>query len=199
MKLVIATGNKGKLAEFYELLSGLPFDVLSLGDYPEIREIQETATSFRENAAIKAETVAKATGELALADDSGLEVDALGGRPGVYSARFAGVGAGDAANIEKLLSEIKDVPAERRTARFRAVIAIAGPGRITEFAEGTCEGQILFSPRGAGGFGYDPIFLVPETGKTFAEMEKEEKNKLSHRGKAMARVQSILRIFAEGR
>ncbi len=140
MKLVIASGNPGKLREIKEMLADLTINVLSLKDYPQIGEIPETGSSFRENAALKAETVAKITGEWVLADDSGLEVDALGGRPGIYSARFAGEGAGDAANNAKLLQELKAIGGHNRKARFRAIIAIAHPGRETLFAEGECEG-----------------------------------------------------------
>lgn len=193
MKLVIATKNAGKLKEFISLLAGLPFEVLSLADYPDIPDIEETGVTFADNAAIKAEAVAKATGELALADDSGLEVDALEGRPGVYSARYAGAGAGDSANNEKLLAELADVPDGQRTARFRAVIAISRPGRKTEFACGTCEGIVTRKPEGTGGFGYDPLFFVPEPGLTFAQMSPEVKNKLSHRAKATIRAVEILK------
>lgn len=193
MKLVIASGNPGKLREMKEMLADLPINVLSLKDYPQIGEIPETGSSFRENAALKAETVAKITGEWVLADDSGLEVDALGGRPGIYSARFAGEGAGDAANNAKLLQELKAIGGHNRKARFRAVIAIAHPGHETLFAEGECEGYITDKPQGSGGFGYDPLFYYPPAGLTFAQMTAEEKNKVSHRAKALAKAYNILK------
>lgn len=199
MKLIIATKNKGKLAEFKQLLAGLPYEVLSLADYPEIADIEETGETFAENAAIKAEAVARATGELALADDSGLAVDTLDGRPGVYSARYAGVGMGDKANNEKLLHELAGVPQKERTARFHAVIAIAGPGLETKLAHGSIEGIVADSPRGTDGFGYDPLFLVPSAQKTFAEMSAAEKNKISHRARALAKALVVLEEIAKNR
>ncbi|EEG78180.1 XTP/dITP diphosphatase [Dethiobacter alkaliphilus] len=199
MKLIIASRNEGKLREFAQLLADSPLEPVSLSAYPNLPEIEETGSTFRENAALKAETVARLTGEWALADDSGLEVDALGGEPGVYSARYAGEGQGDEANNKKLLDKLADVPEEKRTARFRAVIAIARPGKDTQFAEGAVEGIIAFSPQGSGGFGYDPLFLVPHTGKTFAQMTGEEKNRISHRARAMEQAMKILKqIASEG-
>jgi len=196
MKLVIATSNLGKLAEYRELLAGLPYTVLSLHDYPEVGEIKETGSTFWENAAIKAELVAAHTGELTLADDSGLEVDALGGLPGVYSARFAGPAATDADNNAKLLKELKGIFPAQRTARFRAVVALAYPGEKTLFAEGVCEGIILEKPLGTGGFGYDPLFFLPELGVTFAQLAAAEKNKISHRALALAQLRQILQDLA---
>lgn len=196
MKLVIATQNPGKLRELQTLLSEMPFEIVSLAAYPQIGDIEETGETFAENAAIKAEAVAAATGELTLADDSGLEVDALDGRPGVYSARYAGAGRGDLANNEKLLAELAGVPRDKRTARFRAVIAIARPGMETMFAQGSVEGLIASGAQGTGGFGYDPLFYVPEIGKTFAEMTTEEKNKISHRARALAEAAQMLRSVA---
>jgi XTP/dITP diphosphohydrolase len=196
MNLVIATQNAGKLAEFREILVHLPYEIVSLATYPNLPEIEETGATFAENAALKAETVAALTGELALADDSGLEVDALNGRPGIFSARFAGVHAGDEANNKKLLEELAGIPQGQRTARFRAVIAIAQPGRQTEFAEGVCEGFIVSAPQGAGGFGYDPLFFVPQAKKTFAQMTPQEKNSISHRARAMAQATEVLKRIA---
>ncbi|MBS4031084.1 MAG: XTP/dITP diphosphatase [Clostridiales bacterium] len=195
-KLILASHNAGKLKEFQSLLSGLPFVVTSLADYPGIPEIKETGATFAENAAIKAEAVAQYTGELSLADDSGLEVDALHGSPGVYSARFAGEPASDEANNHKLLDLLSAVPEEKRTARFRCVIAIAAPGIPTQLAEGRCDGVITLTPCGTGGFGYDPLFYVPSQGKTFAEMTAEQKNKISHRAHALAAAISILHEFS---
>jgi XTP/dITP diphosphohydrolase len=190
--LVAATRNKGKLSELRELLAGLPLEVVSLSDYPSLAEIEETGSSFAENAIIKAEAVAHHTGEMALADDSGLEVDALEGSPGIYSARYAGPGAGDEANNRKLLAELAVVADAKRTARFRAAIAVAAPGLPTRVAEGVCEGIIIHEPRGTGGFGYDPLFFVPEYGKSFAEMLPEEKNSVSHRARAMSGARQVL-------
>lgn len=194
--LILASKNAGKLREFQSLLEGLPFIVTSLADYPHIPEIEETGATFAENAAIKAEAVAKYTGELSLADDSGLEVDALDGRPGIYSARFAGEPGSDEANNCKLLDLLSAVPVEKRTARFHCVIAIAEPGAPTQLAEGRCEGLIMFAPSGTGGFGYDPLFYVPSLGKTFAEMTAEQKNKISHRAHALAAAVDILNEFS---
>jgi len=196
MKLILATKNQGKLAEMQELLADLPFELASLAAYPQLPEIEETGESFAENAAIKAETVMLATGELVLADDSGLEVDALGGRPGVYSARFAGPGRGDKANNQKLLSELAGVPKEGRTARFRTVVAVAAPGRKTAFAVGCVEGLITGEEQGDGGFGYDPLFYLPAADKTFAQMTPQEKNKISHRAEALAKAKEVLRVMA---
>ena len=192
MKIVIATKNQGKLREFKTLLADLPLTVTSLSDYPAIGEIAETGSSFADNAALKAEAVARQTGLLTLADDSGLEVDALGGRPGIYSARFAGPGAADQENNARLLAELRHVPLPERTALFRSVIALARPGEKTIFVEGICEGLIAERPAGSGGFGYDPLFFVPAVGQTFAEMPPAVKNKISHRARAMAAARVIL-------
>lgn len=194
--LILASKNAGKLKEFQSLLAGLPFIVTSLADYPDIPEIRETGATFAENAAIKAEAVSQYTGELSLADDSGLEVDAIHGRPGVYSARFAGEPASDEANNQKLLDLLSAVPEGKRTARFRCVIAIAAPGTATQLAEGRCEGEITFAPCGTDGFGYDPLFFVPSLGKTFAEMSAEQKNKISHRAHALSVAVKILNEFS---
>lgn len=194
-KLVIASKNIGKLKEFQSLLGGSSFNVVSLEEYPEIPEIRETGSTFAENAAIKAEAVAQYTGELSLADDSGLEVDVLGGRPGVYSARFAGVPSSDKANNQKLLEMLSSVPGEKRTARFRCVIAIAAPCVPTQLVYGCCEGLIASVPSGTGGFGYDPLFYVPSLGRTFAELSPEQKNIVSHRAQAMAAAEKLLYEF----
>ncbi len=190
--LVVATANQGKLREFRELLAGLQLKILSLADYPAMASINESGRTFAENAIIKAEAVMNHTGELALADDSGLEVDALGGRPGIYSARFAGADGDDEANNKKLLAELASVADTKRTARFRSAIAIASPGLPVQVAEGACEGIIIHEPRGMGGFGYDPLFFVPDLGKTFAQLEPERKNAISHRANAMIEARKIL-------
>jgi len=189
MRLVLATRNEGKAKEIREALSGLEVDLLTLSDFPEVHE---DGATFSENAKKKALTVAKFTGLPALADDSGLEVDALGGMPGVRSARFAGEGADDDANNRKLLELLKGLPPERRTARFRCVLALAFPDGEVYTVEGTCEGLIAEEPAGEGGFGYDPLFLIPEEGRTFAQMTREEKNSLSHRGRALRKLREVL-------
>jgi XTP/dITP diphosphohydrolase len=185
-RLVIATGNPGKLREFRNLLAGLPYEVVSLGelgcDSPE-----ETGSSFLENALIKARHAAKAADAAAIADDSGLEVDALGGAPGIFSARYSGADATDAANNAKLLAALATTPAQARTARYRCVLAFVDrdPGTAPLIAEGVWEGCIMDSARGSAGFGYDPYFWLPELGMTAAELSPAEKNRRSHRGTAM--------------
>ena len=191
-KIVLATGNRGKVRELKKLLENMPVEVLSLADFPELPEVVEDGSTFAENALKKARQISRATGLLTLADDSSLEVDFLGGAPGVHSARFAGPRKSDADNNQKLLELLKDVPEEKRTARFRCVIAVAAPGARVETAEGTCEGIVGFAPKGEGGFGYDPLFYVPEFGRTFAELSMDIKNKISHRGKALIKARDIL-------
>ncbi len=197
MKLVLATKNKGKIAEIKEFLSDVKgLEVLSILDFPEdkIPPIEETGKSFEENAFIKAFTVAKATGLPALADDSGLEVDALGGKPGVRSARFGGEGITDAERNKKLLSLLENVPSKERSARFRCCMVLVVPPEFEKYvAEGVCEGYITTEPRGSHGFGYDPIFYLPKYGKTMAELTRSEKNKISHRGKALEKMKEIIR------
>ncbi|MBU1229811.1 MAG: XTP/dITP diphosphatase [Proteobacteria bacterium] len=183
--VVLATRNTGKIAELEALLAGFGVAVLGLGDFPEIGEIEETGSTFAENARLKARTVAQATGLVALADDSGLAVDALGGAPGVYSARYSGANATDAANNAKLLDALKDVPEPGRGCRFVSVVAAIAPGGAEILAEGRWEGRVLPGPRGSGGFGYDPLFLDPELGKAAAELAPAEKNARSHRGQAL--------------
>jgi XTP/dITP diphosphohydrolase len=189
-KLVFATRNRGKLVELRALLAGVAggVELLTLDDVGFPGEVDEDQPTLAGNARKKAVEVARATGLLALADDSGLEVDALGGAPGVYSARYAGEDPrSDARNNEKLLAALAGVPAERRAARFRCVLALAGPDPAPDviLAEGTCEGAILDGARGTGGFGYDPLFLVPARGLAMAELSSDEKNAISHRAAAM--------------
>ncbi|MDI6870469.1 MAG: XTP/dITP diphosphatase [Bacillota bacterium] len=191
--LVVASRNRHKVEELRQLLAGLPVEVRSLADYPEAPEVVEDGDTFAENAVKKARAAVAFTGEWALADDSGLEVDALGGEPGVRSARFAGEPRDDARNNAKLLALLAAVPPERRTARFRCVVALAGPGGELEVVEGAVEGRIVEELRGTGGFGYDPLFLLPDLGRTMAELTPEEKNLLSHRGRAMAALATQLR------
>ncbi|MEL7563924.1 MAG: XTP/dITP diphosphatase [Dehalobacterium sp.] len=191
-KIILATGNQGKLNEFCSLTSGYPWTVLSLRDFPHLPLVEETGTTFRENARLKAVSAAQKTGLIVLADDSGLEVDYLGGMPGVYSARFAGEEGNDQKNNEKLLAMLEGVPESLRTARFCCTIAVAHPLGQVEYCEGFCEGQILTESLGTNGFGYDPIFFLPEFGKAMAQLTMKEKNFISHRGKAFKRVLPIL-------
>jgi len=193
MRLVLATRNAGKVRELVSLLGPLGVEVASLADYPGLPDIPEEGETFEDNAVFKAREVARLTGEIALADDSGLEVDALGGKPGVHSARFAGEPKDDAANNAKLLRLLEGVSPEKRTARFRCVVALATPGGKVYTAEGVSEGVIIDRPRGENGFGYDPLFYVPDLGRTFAELDMETKNGISHRGRAFAQVAGIVR------
>lgn len=192
-ELVLASGNQGKIAEFQRLLEGLDIQVHSMKEYPEIGEIIEDGASFAENALIKARAVCKTTGKAALADDSGLMVDALDGAPGIYSARFAGEQHDDAANNAKLLQLLEPVADADRTGRFFCAIAIVLPDGREYTVEGTCPGMILRELKGQGGFGYDPLFYVPDMGKTFAQLSMEEKNRISHRGHANRKAVEILR------
>jgi len=195
MLLVFASRNTGKIKELRHALRDLPFDVKSATDFPAMPEVAETGATLAENAQLKARAVQALAGGIALADDTGLEVDALGGAPGVQSARFAGPEQDPVRNMTRLLERLAGVPAEQRSARFRTVIAIRFPGGDEELAEGVCEGQILAAPRGEGGFGYDPVFYVPEQGRTFAEMPLAEKDRLSHRGRAMRAARRILGAY----
>ncbi|RST76254.1 XTP/dITP diphosphatase [Siminovitchia acidinfaciens] len=190
--VIIATKNKGKAKEFERLFSKYGIIVKTLVDVPEIPDIEETGKTFEENAVIKAEAIAKISDSYVVADDSGLVIDALDGRPGVFSARYAGEEKSDEANIDKVLSELAGVSEEDRTARFYCALAIAGPDIETVTVNGTCEGLILNERRGAGGFGYDPIFSVPSEGKTMAEMSAERKNELSHRAAAMKNLEPYI-------
>ena len=183
--VVLATRNRGKIAELSKLLEGFHLEVSGLDAFPAVGEVPETGDTFAANALEKARTVAGLTGLVAVADDSGLEVDALGGAPGVYSARYAGETAGDAANNAKLLAALAGVPAGRRAARFRCVMAAAAPNGETLLAEGAWEGEVALEPVGEGGFGYDPLFFDPRLGRTAAQLTREDKNAVSHRGQAM--------------
>ncbi len=191
-KLLVATGNPGKLREVSQILTGLPFEVLSLQDLDISMEVEETGTTFADNAILKAEAYCDRAGVLTLADDSGLVVDALGGRPGVRSARYGGEGLTDEQRVELLLREMADVPWEERTARFRCVIALAWPEGRLETAEGVVEGIIQYEPEGSNGFGYDPVFHLPERGCTMAQLETSDKNRISHRGQAVRKAAKLL-------
>lgn len=195
MKLLFATRNRGKLRELGELLALPGVALVSLEDVPPFPETEETGSTFSENAVAKAREAARFTGLPSLADDSGLEVDALGGAPGVRSARFAGPGATDAQRNALLLEKLAGVETTRRTARFRCALAFVDPASPDAplVTEGVCEGRILDAPRGKGGFGYDPLFFVESLGQTFAEATAEQKHALSHRGRAMRAMGELLR------
>ncbi len=195
--LVIATSNPGKIKEIKAMLEGFPVEIKTLKDFPQIEPPEETGQTFFENALQKARYYAEKTGHFCLADDSGLEVDALGGKPGVYSARYAGKDANDEKNNEKLLKDLQGVPFEKRDARFVCVMVVADPKGNYIKAEGIWEGKIAESPRGNHGFGYDPLFLVKELNyeKTSAELPPEEKNKLSHRAKALSNLKPLIIDF----
>ena len=190
---MLATANRAKAREMAGLLAGIPFRIVNLSDFPGVSLPPEGETSYAENALGKARAVASATGELALADDSGIEVDALGGAPGVLSARYGGPGLTDPERCEAMLREMTSVPRERRTARFRCLIAVVCPRRGRETTvEGVVESVLLESPRGTGGFGYDPLFFYPPLGRGFAELSAEEKNRVSHRAQACQRAREWL-------
>jgi XTP/dITP diphosphohydrolase len=192
-KLLLATNNKGKVREYKSMLKGLPFELVSLAELGIKTEVDEVGESLEENARLKATALARESRLLVLADDSGLEVDALGGEPGRLSARYAGEGASDKDRVKYLLSRLKDVPEEKRSARFRCVIAIAQPDGKVELCSGECPGFITLEPRGEEGFGYDPIFYLPGLGKTMAELSLEVKNRVSHRGRAAREAIKLLR------
>lgn len=190
--LLLGTRNKNKTSELTDMLRDLPVKIVTLLDYPEIGPILEDGKTYHENASKKALTLARHTGVVTLADDSGLEVDALGGRPGIHSSRFAGDNATDEQNIDKLLILMAGVDREKRGARFVCVIALARPSGEVELMEGELRGEIGFHKMGDLGFGYDPVFIVPDLGKSLAQIGFEEKNRISHRGRAMAKVRELL-------
>ncbi len=191
-KILLATANRGKIKEIKHILEGLDLEIVTLDDYPGLSLPPEEGATFRENALIKARGAALKTGVAVLADDSGLEVDFLGGRPGIRSARYAGAGASDKENWLKLLKELEGVPEEKRRARFRCAVALVWPDGGEEVFEGSFEGVILGEPRGGHGFGYDPVFFVPGMGKTAAELTPNEKNSVSHRAKALEKLKNRL-------
>ena len=191
MQIVLATHNRGKMKEMSSILAHLPVKLLTLDDFPQIGEIPEIGETLKENAFIKAETVHQKTGLPALADDTGLEVDALDGAPGVHSSRYDGETATFEDNCRKMMQEMDGIPAEERTARFHTVIAFVSDSG-NEWTEGMVEGRILEKKQGDGGFGYDPLFYYPPLKKTFAELNSEQKNNISHRGKALRNFYQIL-------
>jgi XTP/dITP diphosphohydrolase len=193
MKILLATQNLGKVKELQDLLSGEQIEVISLRDIANWEEVEETGSTFAENAALKARIAAERTGLISLADDSGLEVDALKGAPGVYSARFAGEPKDDERNNDKLLNELKEVPEAKRTARFKCALVVATPSGEEYLTEGSVEGRILKQRRGKEGFGYDPLFYIPDFGRTMAELNLTQKNKISHRAQAFQKAIPILK------
>ena len=194
MELVIATRNPGKVEELKALLAHLQVKIYSLDDFPPIPEVPEEGKTYAENALAKAKAVYKATGKMALADDSGLEVDALHGEPGIHTARFGGDDLSDHERYMYLLKKLEGVPDDHRGATFRCTIAIVGPGRVHKVVEGACRGAITRAPLGGGGFGYDPVFVPSEYSQSFAELIPEVKNKISHRGRALEKAA----LFLEG-
>ena len=196
-KLLLATTNRGKIREYRSLLSGLPFELVTPDEEGMDIAVEENCPSYEENASVKVKAYAGASHLITLADDSGLEVDVLGGEPGIRSARAAGEAAGDKDRIEHLLARLKEVPLEKRTAHFKCVIAIASPEGKTELCHGECQGLIALEPKGENGFGYDPVFYLPELKKTMAELPLETKNQISHRGKAARKAYRILEKIAE--
>ncbi len=191
-RLLLASNNPGKVAEFRQLLAGCGWEIVTPTELGLDVQVEETGQRYAENATIKAVTYSQASGLVTLADDSGLEVDALGGRPGPLSARYAGSDRTDAERVQALLQELAGVSDEQRTARFRCVIAIVDPAGRVELVEGTVEGRIALEPRGENGFGYDPVFVLPERGMTAAELPPDEKNAVSHRGVAARKARAVL-------
>ncbi|MFH0796101.1 MAG: XTP/dITP diphosphatase [Candidatus Omnitrophota bacterium] len=192
MEIVVATGNQKKLKEIQGILKELPVRLLTLNDFPPLPEPAEDGKTFAENAAKKAKYYARKLKKIVLAEDSGLEITALGGKPGVYSARFAGPGKKDSDNIAKVLGLMEGIPKEKRQARFTSAVCLAFPERKVFAFEGKKQGFIGLNPKGEGGFGYDPIFFLPEKKKTFAQMKPEEKNRISHRRQALEQLRDFL-------
>jgi XTP/dITP diphosphohydrolase len=193
MKLIIATKNKNKLREISEILEGSGVQVQSLIDHPELIMPEEDGNTFTANAHIKAEFISRRyPGDWVLADDSGLTVEALDGAPGIFSARYGGIQGDYRRNNEKLLAEMREIPANKRQAAFVCAMVLTGPNGFTKDVEGRCEGIIAFEPKGDGGFGYDPLFFIPAKGKTMAELASAEKHAISHRGLALAKIRQVL-------
>jgi len=200
-KLLIATKNQGKMREIRDLFADLDLEILCLRDFPDLADVVEDGLTFRDNAAKKAQTIGLVTGLLVIGEDSGLEVDALEGRPGVYSARFAYLdqdtppssNAPDEANNARLLKELNDLPLEKRAARYRCAVALADGAKLVDVVEGSCEGIIAASPQGTNGFGYDPLFIIPAYQKTFGELAPSIKAKISHRAQAFRGMREVLR------
>jgi XTP/dITP diphosphohydrolase len=193
-RIVLGTHNQHKIREISAILNGLPVEILTMNDFPEIAEVEETGSTFAENALLKARAVFRETGIVTLSDDSGLEVDALNGAPGIYSARYAGEAKDSASNNRKLLEELQDVPEHKRVAQFRCVVAVAGTG-IEQVVEGFVRGKIIYQPRGTHGFGYDPLFVPGGYRQTFSEMGEKIKNQISHRSQAFRKVREVLEKY----
>ena len=196
LEVIVATRNKGKIREIREALKRLGLQIYAFSDFPDVPEIEEDGKSFTENALKKARFYSKYFGKLTIADDSGLEVDCLKGLPGIYSARYAGEGASSQENNQKLLREMQGLPISGRGARFKCIIAVVSHDGNEATAEGSCKGRIGFKEKGKKGFGYDPLFILPNYGKTMAELSLEEKNGISHRGKALRKLKKIIPAFA---
>ena len=192
-RLLIGTSNPGKIRELSSALAECRLDIVSPVDLGIVDDVPETGATLEENALLKATAYSETSGLLTLADDSGLEVDALGGEPGVMSSRYAGEDKTDPERIAFLLEKLNNIGGDRWPARFRCVIAVKAPGRPADLYDGVCPGLIVTTPRGRNGFGYDPVFFMPEVGRTMAELNQEEKNRVSHRGKAAARAAAALR------
>ncbi len=197
-KLLIATNNPGKYREFQQVLDSCGWELVAPRDAGVRIEVEESGQTYAENARIKATALARASGLVTLADDSGIEVDALGGGPGVRSARYGRPGLSDEDRVRLLLKELEGVPDERRGARFHCVIAIARPDGEVQYSEGVVEGRIAHAPRGERGFGYDPVFVLPDRGLTAAELPEDEKNRISHRGRAAAQAKELLKAMLHG-
>jgi len=190
---MIATRNKGKIREIREALNGLDLRIYALSDFPNVPNIEEDGKNFTENALKKARFYSKYFEMMTVADDSGLEVDSLKGLPGIYSARYAGEGASSQTNNQKLLSALEGVPVSKRGAKFKCLLAMVSPDGKEAIAEGSCNGSIGFREKGKRGFGYDPLFILPKYGKTMAQLSLEEKNKISHRGKALRKIRKLMK------
>jgi len=197
LEVIVATRNKGKIREIREALKGMGLRIYALGDFPDVPEIEEDGKSFTENALKKARFYSKYFGYLTLADDSGLEVGRLKGLPGIYSARYAGERASSEENSQKLLRKMERIPFSKRGARFKCIMAIVSPDGREGIAEGSCRGRIGFREKGKKGFGYDPLFILPKYGKTMAELSLKEKNRISHRGKALIKIREIIKAFRD--
>lgn len=194
-ELVVATTNPGKLREIKELLQDFDIKVTSLADYPDAPRVEEDGRTFAQNALKKAATIAFYTKKLTLGEDSGLEVEALGHKPGIYSSRFSGEGATDRKNNLKLLRLLRGVPLRKRRARYRCFAALVNGERIVDVVSGSCSGLIALRPKGKNGFGYDPLFLIPRYGKTFGELDPAVKSKISHRARALKKIKKILQEY----
>lgn len=194
-ELLVATKNAGKLREIRELLKDFDLKITSLADYPDAPEIVEDGTTFRANAVKKARVIGTFSGKLVMGEDSGLQVKALGNRPGVYSARFSGEGATDEKNNRKLLSSLQGVPLSRRQARYRCCVALCDGPKLIGVVDGSCSGRIALASEGGNGFGYDPLFLIPRYKKTFGQLDPAIKAQISHRARALKKLQSFLRKY----